>query len=67
MGALVSVRKHLREMQQRESSAYEQVKQAVQMAEEANLEKTKVSSSRRWLGISVFLNTTNVDYTCFHQ
>ncbi|KYO23837.1 serologically defined colon cancer antigen 8 [Alligator mississippiensis] len=41
MGALVSVRKHLREMQQRESSAYEQVKQAVQMAEEANLEKTK--------------------------
>uniref|UniRef100_A0A7M4G044 SHH signaling and ciliosis regulator SDCCAG8 n=1 Tax=Crocodylus porosus TaxID=8502 RepID=A0A7M4G044_CROPO len=41
MGALVSVRRHLREMQQRESSACEQVKQAVQMAEEANLEKTK--------------------------
>uniref|UniRef100_A0A6I8N291 Serologically defined colon cancer antigen 8 n=1 Tax=Ornithorhynchus anatinus TaxID=9258 RepID=A0A6I8N291_ORNAN len=37
--ALVSVRKSLTEMQQRESSAYEQVKQAVQMTEEANFEK----------------------------
>ncbi|XP_074846193.1 serologically defined colon cancer antigen 8 isoform X4 [Carettochelys insculpta] len=41
MGALVTVRRNLSEMQQRESSAYEQVKQAVQMTEEANLEKTK--------------------------
>uniref|UniRef100_A0A452INC2 Serologically defined colon cancer antigen 8 n=1 Tax=Gopherus agassizii TaxID=38772 RepID=A0A452INC2_9SAUR len=41
MGALVSVRRDLSEMQQRESSAYEQVKQAVQMTEEANLEKMK--------------------------
>uniref|UniRef100_A0A8C8R9G8 Serologically defined colon cancer antigen 8 n=1 Tax=Pelusios castaneus TaxID=367368 RepID=A0A8C8R9G8_9SAUR len=41
MGALVSVRRNLSEMQQRESSAYEQVKQAMQMTEEANLEKTK--------------------------
>ncbi|XP_062428115.1 serologically defined colon cancer antigen 8 isoform X3 [Rhea pennata] len=41
MDALVSVRQNLRDMQQRESNAYEQVKQAVQMAEEANLEKTK--------------------------
>ncbi|XP_038252306.1 serologically defined colon cancer antigen 8 isoform X4 [Dermochelys coriacea] len=41
MGALVSVRRNLSEMQQRESSAYEQVKQAVQMTEEANLEKMK--------------------------
>uniref|UniRef100_A0A8D0HCM9 Serologically defined colon cancer antigen 8 n=1 Tax=Sphenodon punctatus TaxID=8508 RepID=A0A8D0HCM9_SPHPU len=41
MGALVSVRRNLCEIQQRESNAYEQVKQAVQMAEEANLEKTK--------------------------
>uniref|UniRef100_A0A8C0J2T8 Serologically defined colon cancer antigen 8 n=1 Tax=Chelonoidis abingdonii TaxID=106734 RepID=A0A8C0J2T8_CHEAB len=41
MDALVSVRRNLSEMQQRESSAYEQVKQAVQMTEEANLEKMK--------------------------
>ncbi|NXD13690.1 SDCG8 protein, partial [Nothocercus nigrocapillus] len=41
MDALVSVRRNLKDMQQRESNAYEQVKQAVQMAEEANLEKTK--------------------------
>uniref|UniRef100_A0A674ITJ0 Serologically defined colon cancer antigen 8 n=1 Tax=Terrapene triunguis TaxID=2587831 RepID=A0A674ITJ0_9SAUR len=41
MGVLVSVRRNLSEMQQRESSAYEQVKQAVQMTEEANLEKMK--------------------------
>ncbi|NWI11782.1 SDCG8 protein, partial [Crypturellus soui] len=41
MDALVSLRRNLRDMQQRESNAYEQVKQAVQMAEEANLEKTK--------------------------
>ncbi|XP_067149446.1 serologically defined colon cancer antigen 8 isoform X1 [Apteryx mantelli] len=41
MDALVSVKRNLRHMQQRESNAYEQVKQAVQMAEEANLEKTK--------------------------
>ncbi|KAM8809416.1 serologically defined colon cancer antigen 8 [Eudromia elegans] len=41
MDALVSVRRNLRDVQQRESNAYEQVKQAVQMAEEANLEKTK--------------------------
>ncbi|KFV55968.1 Serologically defined colon cancer antigen 8, partial [Gavia stellata] len=41
MNALVSLRRNMKEMQQRESSACEQVKQAVQMAEEANLEKTK--------------------------
>ncbi|NXJ14373.1 SDCG8 protein, partial [Odontophorus gujanensis] len=41
MEALVSVRQNMKEMQQRESNAYEQVKQAVQMTEEANLEKTK--------------------------
>ncbi|XP_040409492.1 serologically defined colon cancer antigen 8 isoform X2 [Cygnus olor] len=41
MDALVSVRRNMKEMQQRECNAYEQVKQAVQMAEEANLEKTK--------------------------
>ncbi|XP_051472171.1 serologically defined colon cancer antigen 8 isoform X2 [Apus apus] len=41
MDALVSVRRNMKEMQQRESNACEQVKQAVQMAEEANLEKTK--------------------------
>ncbi|XP_069464057.1 serologically defined colon cancer antigen 8 isoform X2 [Ambystoma mexicanum] len=40
MSALVTVRKNLREIQQRESKAYEQVKQAVVMTEEANLEKT---------------------------
>ncbi|XP_075268741.1 serologically defined colon cancer antigen 8 [Opisthocomus hoazin] len=39
--ALVSLRRNMKEMQQRESNACEQVKQAVQMAEEANLEKTK--------------------------
>lgn len=47
MDALVSVRQNMKEMQQRESNAYEQVKQAVQMAEEANLEKTKVNLSKR--------------------
>ncbi|XP_021248051.1 serologically defined colon cancer antigen 8 isoform X2 [Numida meleagris] len=41
MDALVSVRRNMKEMEQRESNAYEQVKQAVQMTEEANLEKTK--------------------------
>ncbi|NXN09990.1 SDCG8 protein, partial [Indicator maculatus] len=41
MDALVSLRQNMKEMQQRESSACEQVKQAVQMTEEANLEKTK--------------------------
>ncbi|NXJ99527.1 SDCG8 protein, partial [Corythaixoides concolor] len=41
MDALVSLRQNMREMQQRESNACEQVKQAVQMTEEANLEKTK--------------------------
>ncbi|XP_068397785.1 serologically defined colon cancer antigen 8 isoform X5 [Eschrichtius robustus] len=41
MSALVSVRSSLTEVQQREASAYEQVKQAVQMTEEANFEKTK--------------------------
>lgn len=43
MDALVSLRQNMKEMQQRESSACEQVKHAVQMAEEANLEKTKVN------------------------
>ncbi|NWU60678.1 SDCG8 protein, partial [Pterocles burchelli] len=41
MDALVSLRQNMKEMQQRECNAVEQVKQAVQMAEEANLEKTK--------------------------
>nr|XP_056709320.1 serologically defined colon cancer antigen 8 [Euleptes europaea] len=41
MAALSSVRRNLTEMQQRECSAYEQVKQAVHMTEEANLEKTE--------------------------
>ncbi|NWQ78412.1 SDCG8 protein, partial [Columbina picui] len=39
--ALVSLRQNMKEMQKRESNACDQVKQAVQMAEEANLEKTK--------------------------
>ncbi|XP_048081108.1 serologically defined colon cancer antigen 8 isoform X5 [Ursus arctos] len=41
MSALVSVRSSLTEVQQREASAYEQMKQAVQVTEEANFEKTK--------------------------
>ncbi|XP_053460332.1 serologically defined colon cancer antigen 8 isoform X2 [Nycticebus coucang] len=41
MSALVSVRSSLADVQQREAHAYEQVKQAVQMTEEANFEKTK--------------------------
>ncbi|XP_041491344.1 serologically defined colon cancer antigen 8 isoform X1 [Microtus oregoni] len=41
MSALVSVRSSLVEVQQRETSAYKQVKQAVQMTEEASFEKTK--------------------------
>lgn len=42
MAALSTVRINLNEMQQRECKAYEQVKQAVHMTEEANLERTKV-------------------------
>uniref|UniRef100_A0A8C4SPH6 Uncharacterized protein n=1 Tax=Erpetoichthys calabaricus TaxID=27687 RepID=A0A8C4SPH6_ERPCA len=38
---LTSLRTELDEFQQRELSAYQQVKQAVEMAEEANLEKVK--------------------------
>ncbi|XP_053157655.1 serologically defined colon cancer antigen 8 isoform X3 [Hemicordylus capensis] len=41
IAALSSVRTNLCEMQQRECSAYEQVKQAVHMTEEANLERTQ--------------------------
>ncbi|NWV54683.1 SDCG8 protein, partial [Daphoenositta chrysoptera] len=41
MDALVSVRQTMKEMQQRESNACKQVEHAVQMAEEANFEKTK--------------------------
>ncbi|XP_037678150.1 serologically defined colon cancer antigen 8 isoform X2 [Choloepus didactylus] len=41
MSALVSIRSSLTDVQQREASAYEQVKQAVQMTEEANFDKTK--------------------------
>ncbi|XP_023374305.1 serologically defined colon cancer antigen 8 isoform X2 [Otolemur garnettii] len=41
MSALVSVRSSLADVQQREACAYEQVKHAVQMTEEANFEKTK--------------------------
>ncbi|NXN95075.1 SDCG8 protein, partial [Rhinopomastus cyanomelas] len=41
MDALVSLRQNMKEMQQKESDACEQVKQAVHMAEEANLEKAK--------------------------
>ncbi|MGH0173965.1 UNVERIFIED_CONTAM: hypothetical protein FKN15_000995 [Acipenser sinensis] len=42
MAVISSQRSNQGEMQQRESSAYRQVKQAVEMAEEANLEKTQV-------------------------
>lgn len=42
MAALSSLRTNLYELQQRECSSYEQVKQAVHMTEEANLERTKV-------------------------
>lgn len=45
MDALVSLRQSLKEMQQRESNACKQVEDAVQMAEEANFEKTKVNPS----------------------
>ncbi|XP_052056101.1 serologically defined colon cancer antigen 8 isoform X4 [Apodemus sylvaticus] len=41
MSVLVSVRSSLAEVQEREASAYQQVKHAVQMTEEANFEKTK--------------------------
>ncbi|XP_013375768.1 PREDICTED: serologically defined colon cancer antigen 8 isoform X3 [Chinchilla lanigera] len=41
MSALISVRSSLADVQQRETSAYEQVKEAVHMTEEANFEKTK--------------------------
>ncbi|NWV85401.1 SDCG8 protein, partial [Dasyornis broadbenti] len=40
MEALVSARQNMKEMQKREANARKQVEHAVQMAEEANLEKT---------------------------
>lgn len=46
MSALVSVRSSLTDVQQREAGAYEQVKQAMHMTEEANFEKTKASLRR---------------------
>uniref|UniRef100_A0A8C6GQG1 Serologically defined colon cancer antigen 8 n=1 Tax=Mus spicilegus TaxID=10103 RepID=A0A8C6GQG1_MUSSI len=53
MSVLVSVRSSLAEAQKRETSAYEQVKHAVQMTEEANFEKTKTTfcgvPEPRWL------------------
>uniref|UniRef100_A0A3P9A1P4 Serologically defined colon cancer antigen 8 n=1 Tax=Esox lucius TaxID=8010 RepID=A0A3P9A1P4_ESOLU len=44
MSALCSLRASQNEAQQKEWASYQQVKQAVEMAEEANLEKTRVSS-----------------------
>ncbi|KTG07415.1 hypothetical protein cypCar_00018543, partial [Cyprinus carpio] len=44
MTVLCSLRASQTEAQQREWAAYQQVKQAVEMAEEANLEKTRVTS-----------------------
>lgn len=44
ISALVSIRSSLTDVQRREASSYEQVKQAVQMTEEANFEKTKAST-----------------------
>ncbi|XP_047561753.1 serologically defined colon cancer antigen 8 isoform X3 [Lutra lutra] len=41
MSALVSVRSSLSDMQQREARAYAQVKQAMHMTEEANVQKTQ--------------------------
>lgn len=55
MDVIVSLRRNMKEMQHKESNAYERVKQAVQMAEEANLEKTKVNS------FSVYRSTGNVN------
>ncbi|KAK1328109.1 hypothetical protein QTO34_012532 [Cnephaeus nilssonii] len=43
MSALVAARSSLADVQLREAGAYEQVKCAMQMTEEANLEKTKAS------------------------
>lgn len=44
ISALISIRSSLTDVQRREASSYEQVKQAVQMTEEANFEKTKAST-----------------------
>lgn len=59
MDALVSLRRNMKEMRQRESNACEQVKRALQMAEEANLEKTKVNLLRN-KSFSVFRSTANI-------
>lgn len=45
MSVLCSLRASQSEAQQREWAAYQQVKQAVEMAEEANLEKTRVNQT----------------------
>lgn len=42
MSVLVSVRNSLTEVQQREASAYKQVKQAVKMTEDASFEKPRL-------------------------
>lgn len=56
MTVLCSLRASQTEAQQREWAAYQQVKQAVEMAEEANLEKTRVCQ-----------NDLNMSFTALHD
>ncbi len=53
MTLLCSLRASQTEAQQREWAAYQQVKQAVEMAEEANLEKTRVCANTTDLNMNV--------------
>uniref|UniRef100_A0A8C7UST2 SHH signaling and ciliogenesis regulator sdccag8 n=1 Tax=Oncorhynchus mykiss TaxID=8022 RepID=A0A8C7UST2_ONCMY len=59
MSVLCSLRASQSEAQQREWAAYQQVKQAVEMAEEANLEKTRVNQTTTHLLLNYTLHTTH--------
>ncbi|XP_030045238.1 serologically defined colon cancer antigen 8 homolog, partial [Microcaecilia unicolor] len=54
-------------MQQRESSAYEQVKQAVKMTEEANFEKTKALVHCEQLGNEIIRQRERLERELFAQ
>nr|XP_033793590.1 serologically defined colon cancer antigen 8 [Geotrypetes seraphini] len=67
MDALVTLRGNLKDMQQRESSAYEQVKQAVKMTEEVNFEKTKALIQCEQLRNEIIRQTERLERELFAQ
>uniref|UniRef100_A0A8C3XEB0 Serologically defined colon cancer antigen 8 n=1 Tax=Cyanoderma ruficeps TaxID=181631 RepID=A0A8C3XEB0_9PASS len=67
MDALVSVRQNMKEMQQRESNACKQVEHAVQMAEEANFEKTKMRAVQELIDYQNSLKMRSLVYCCLQE